>query len=223
MTAHILFLAAGLFAALVAADGMAAPPSPPALREAVFVSPDDPSVQEIRRIGETAATWVARRLINEAASSVVVHSAVDGLGVCHLLNLPAGGPPLPQLPRVTAIKRTSLRLRNPANAPDALEGQALDRIRITIEAKSPPPLLLQRLDYVNGRREWRVYQPVTIGPQCTACHGPAEFQPDNLRAALRERFPADAAVGYHWGDWRGLIRVTVADTPAAGTATSPQP
>jgi len=219
MTARILILALFLFTALVAADRTA---TPPPLRQAIFVNPDDPAVREVRRIGESAATWISRRLINEAASSVVVHSPVDGLGVCHLLNLPKSGPPLPELPRVTAIKRTSLRLRNPANAPDALEGQALDRIRTSIEAGTPPPsLLLQRVDYANGTREWRVYQPVTVGPQCAACHGPPEALPGDLRAVLRERYPTDAAVGYLRGEWRGLIRVTVADAPAAGAPGSP--
>lgn len=218
MTARTLFLAVLLLAALDAAERPAAPPPPPPLREAAFVNPDDPAVREVRRIGESAATWISRRLINEAASSAVAHSPVRGLGVCHLLNLPERGPPLPEFPRVTAIKRTSLRLRNPANAPDALEGQALDRIRRSIEAGAPlPPLLLQRVDYANGTREWRIYQPVTVGPHCAACHGSPEKQPDNLRAVLRERYPTDAAVGYRWGDWRGLIRVTVADAPAAGT------
>ncbi len=220
MTARTLFLAVFSLAALVAADRPATPP--PTLRQAIFVNPDDPSVREVRRIGETAATWISRRLINEAASSVVVHSPIRGLGVCHLLDLPESGPLLPELPRVTAIKRTSLRLRNPANAPDALEGQALDRIRTSIEAGAPPPpLLLQRVDYANGAREWRVYQPVTVGLQCAACHGLPEAQPENLRAVLRERYPTDAAVGYRWGEWRGLIRVTVADAPAAGEPGSP--
>lgn len=220
MTARTLFLALFLPPALLAADRPATPA--PTLRQAIFVNPDDPSVREVRRIGETAATWISRRLINEAASSVVRYRPVDGLGICHLLNLPESGPPLPELPRVTAIKRTSLRLRNPANAPDALEGKALDRIRTSIEAGAPPPpLLLQRVDYADGVREWRVYQPVTVGPQCAACHGPPEAQPENLRAVLRERYPTDAAVGYRWGEWRGLIRVTVADAPAAGKPGSP--
>ena len=45
--------------------------------------------------------------------------------VCHLKALPLTGEIIAGMPRSTAVKRTSLKLRNPANAPDEYEQRAL--------------------------------------------------------------------------------------------------
>jgi hypothetical protein len=48
-------------------------------------------------------------------------------------------------------------------------------------------------------------EPIVIQDLCLACHG-AEVAPD-VKAALAEKYPTDAATGYVVGDLRGLAWV----------------
>lgn len=213
------FIVVFLFLLLGLAGTAAEPPSPTP-RRVLFVDADDPALAEIRSIGERAIDWVAGRMINEASSSIAAHSGADAVAICHLKRLPVTGDLIPALPRVTAIKRTSLRLRNPANAPDAPERLVLERIRQDLAAGLPaPPLLLQCIDNSDATKEWRVYRPVSVTRQCASCHGPAQSHSSELRAILQESYPSDTAVDYSIGEWRGIVRVTVSDMPRAKAST----
>jgi hypothetical protein len=112
------------------------------------------------------------------------------------------------------VKRTSLRLLNAANAPDAAEQQVLQHIEQQLaRGESPPGTLMQKISAPNGAVEWRVYRPLAVLPVCLACHGDPATQSPALQTLLREHAPSNAAVGYAAGDWRGLLRVTVAAPP----------
>jgi hypothetical protein len=63
-----------------------------------------------------------------------------------------------------------------------------------------------------------VYRLIGILPQCAACHGPKDAMSTELLAVLEKRYPKDEATGYANGQWRGLIRVTVAETPGKSPA-----
>jgi hypothetical protein len=111
------------------------------------------------------------------------------------------------------VKRTSLRLRNPANAPDAADQLALERVDKDIKSGVLPKVLVQRVEPAGGKPEWRVYRPVGVAQQCVTCHGPRDTMPADLLARLDERYPQDRATGYTLGQWRGLLRVSVSDAP----------
>jgi hypothetical protein len=200
-------------ASLTAADP--APGSPAALSAppAEFIDPEAPEVAEIRAVGERAINRLAMTLVNEVSNAVAKGGVEGAVEVCHLKALPLTGEIIAGMPRITAVKRTSLRLRNPANAPDSADTLALQRVEKEIEAGKPPKLVVQRLDLDGGKREWRVYRPLGLLPQCVECHGPREQQPAALRAKLEQLYPNDQAVGYLAGHWRGLIRVSVSDPP----------
>lgn len=104
------------------------------------------------------------------------------------------------------IKRVSFRHRNPKNAPDAAEAEALRHFESALaETGSVPETWVQR----TATGELRYYRSITIAPPCLACHAdPAELDPA-VRAALEEAYPEDLATGYETGDFRGLLRVTV--------------
>lgn len=103
------------------------------------------------------------------------------------------------------IRRTTDRPRNPANAPDPPDAQALLAFQ-TAQATGQP---LENLVLRTPGGEVRYYRPLRIVPLCLQCHGaPESFSPD-VASALEERYPADAAVGYREGDLRGLVRVTI--------------
>ncbi len=180
-----------------------------------FVDPAAPEAVAIRQAGEAASAMVATRLVTELTAALGAGGPEKAVDICHTKALPLTNEPLPGLPQVTAVKRTSLRLRNPVNAPDAAERAALDHIAsLVADGKPAPAVLVQKVETVGvAEPEWRLYRSVGVQAACLACHGAPEAQTPALRALLRERYPQDAATGYAVGDWRGLIRVTV--RPAA--------
>jgi hypothetical protein len=151
---------------------------------------------------------------------VAKSGAEKAIDVCHLKALPLTGEIIAGMPRITGVKRTSLRLRNPANAPDAAESLALARVEKDLASGILPKVLVQRVDRAGEKTEWRVYRPVGVAQQCVTCHGPPESLAPGLRARLAERYPTDQATGYSVGQWRGLIRVSVAEAPTPGVGNT---
>ncbi|MBT8461113.1 MAG: DUF3365 domain-containing protein [Gemmatimonadetes bacterium] len=104
------------------------------------------------------------------------------------------------------LKRTSMKVRNPANAPDEDETAALRYFESAIaETGELPSPWVQRA----GRDEYRYYQPLTIAPPCLSCHGASGEIDPAVQAILDERYPGDLATDYAVGDFRGVIRVSI--------------
>lgn len=182
--------------------------------KARLVEDTSPEVAEIRRLGEDAINRLAMTLVREVTAAMANEGPVAAVDSCHLKAVPLTNGTVAGLPRILAMKRTSLKLRSPANAPDAAEKLVLDHIQQLLDyGDLPPSLLVQRVEAPGAAPEWRVYKPIGMMPKCLVCHGDPAGQPDALRAKLAERYPADQATGYNPGEWRGLIRVTVADAP----------
>jgi hypothetical protein len=128
--------------------------------------------------------------------------------------------PVAGKPTVTAIRRTSLMLRDPRNAPDAADSEALEKIHKQLMAEeSPDKMILQKLEKPGQPVEWRVYRPIAATQSCLACHGdPKTFQP-GVKEALDILYPEDKAVDYSSHEWRGVIRVSM----TAPAAPAPKP
>lgn len=180
------------------------------------VDPADPAIAPMRQTGERAIAVVADRLLSEVSQVLATKSPEEAIELLHLegFTLPAaahGGPV------VTAIKRTSLRVRDPANAPDEAERAVLQSILRNLESgESPPKLLMQHVEASGGSpEEWRVYRPIGVAASCVVCHGNPESMPPAVNARLDQLFPADKAAGYSAREWRGVIRVSVTAAPGA--------
>ncbi len=106
------------------------------------------------------------------------------------------------------VKRTALRLRNPANAPDAYEKELLARLAARARAGDLPD---ESLDQRNegGRAVYRYAKPLSVGPACLACHGRDGEIPGEVRKLLETRYPEDAATGYAEGEFRGIVSVVI--------------
>lgn len=191
---------------------------------AEFVDPDSSAAAEVRRVGDNAINRLANTMVNELNVAMAKSSLEDAVDVTHLKNLPMTGDRLAVLPQIKAVKRTSLRLRNPANAPDAADQLALERVEKALAANyDPPKVLVQRIDTPGAAPEWRVYRPLGAAPLCLKCHGDPAEQSVALRTKLNTAYPADQAIGFRLGEWRGLLRVTVDLTPPPAPKPTPKP
>jgi hypothetical protein len=108
------------------------------------------------------------------------------------------------------VHRTSLRTRNPSNAPDSAEVRVLEYLAGLKTAGTLPTEFVEVRRRDDGARELRYYRPVMVAAGCLNCHGAVEGIKPSIRAVLAERYPDDAAVGYAEGDLRGVVAVRVA-------------
>ena len=109
------------------------------------------------------------------------------------------------------VGRSSVRLRNPANAPNAWQQAALTEFATGAEAGAD----LSTLIYL--RQEGgnvRLAKGLGVEPPCLMCHGPKAAIAPEVRAAIEQKYPEDQAYGFKAGDLRGLIWAEVTPTTA---------
>jgi len=106
------------------------------------------------------------------------------------------------------VRRTSLRIRNPRNAPDPYEKQLLARLE-TLHREGNLPAEVFEEQVTDGRRVYRYAKPLLVEPMCLTCHGRGEEIPEGVRRELEVRYPDDAATGYRPGDLRGIVSVII--------------
>ena len=184
--------------------------------KAVIVAPTTPQQVEVQRIGETAIDRLAVSLVNEVRSALRGGDPTDALDFCHLKALPTTpGAIITGMPRIIAVKFTSLKIRSHENLPDASDKLVLDYIDQTLKSgNAAPGVVVQRVDVPYSQPEWRVYKPIAVSTSCLTCHGDPADQSPRLRNKLQAMYPDDQSTGYKAHEWRGVIRVTVADGPA---------
>ena len=106
------------------------------------------------------------------------------------------------------IKRTSLKLRNPANAPDSLEAKMLDMYLIMSQMRKPimiPKILEKNED------EIQFFAPIMIKNEtCLKCHGVIG---QNMKAEdyaiIKQLYPKDEAFDYRMEKFRGMWSITL--------------
>ncbi len=180
-----------------------------------FVDSADPAAAEIAQFGYNAIDRIGGMLIAEVKHELATKETSLAVSVMHLKGMELPKPVAGQ-PTITAIRRTSLMLRAPVNAPDGADQAALDRIHKQLMAdQSPDKMLVQRIEQSGKPVEWRVYRPIAASQACLACHGdPKTFSP-GVKEALDQQYPEDKAIDYSAHEWRGVIRVSVAPATSA--------
>lgn len=163
--------------------------------------PADDQVKAARAL----AVELGGKLKGELSAALASGGPIQALAVCKVA-APAIAGDLSANTGST-VGRTALKVRNPANAPDAFETAVLKRF-IEDAAKGADPAGLEHAEIVDagGRRSMRYMKaiPMAAAP-CATCHGTA-VAPDLLQA-IRELYPADEAVGFKAGDIRGAFTI----------------
>jgi hypothetical protein len=106
-------------------------------------------------------------------------------------------------------RRTSLRLRNPANRPDSVERRILDRLASLHAEGRLPPEYTEVLPTPEGGWVLQLAKPIIVMEKCLACHGSAEQIAPATAKVLAARYPDDSARDYRAGDFRGIVSVRV--------------
>ena len=98
------------------------------------------------------------------------------------------------------IGRTSLRLRNPANAPEPWLEPLLADYLASGPGAEPRAVRIDptTIGYV---------EPLYVAKPCLACHG--EVIAEEVRQQIAGMYPDDDSIGFREGDFRGLLWVTV--------------
>lgn len=102
------------------------------------------------------------------------------------------------------IKRSSDKLRNPANAPDSIEQRILSAfLQLKKEDGEIKPVLEK-----DAAGNHHYFKPIILQAMCLNCHGDktTQIKPD-VWNVIQQKYPADAAFDYKEGDLRGLWHV----------------
>ena len=102
------------------------------------------------------------------------------------------------------IARTSLKLRNPNNHPDAWEKQAMEQF-LTRKGTGEP---LTNMEYseviqIDGKQIFRYMKAIEVMDLCLNCHG-ENIKPE-IKRILTQLYPNDQATGFKKGDFRGAF------------------
>lgn len=103
------------------------------------------------------------------------------------------------------IGRTSLKIRNPANAPDNWELAVLKQFEARKAQGEPADKLefFAVIDDDQGQKTFRYMKAIPTAALCLNCHG--ETLSPEVDAKLKELYPNDQARGFKEGDLRGAF------------------
>jgi len=159
-------------------------------------------VDQLKKEGRQIAKQFLGTLKPELKKAMKSGGPVHAIEVCHK-----------KAPQITAelshktgwqLKRTSLKVRNPANAPDAWEKRVLQQF----EQQKAQGADVKKLEYgevveESGHKVFRYAKAIPTGKVCVVCHG--EHVPAPVMKAIRTYYPHDRATGFRPGDIRGMF------------------
>jgi hypothetical protein len=157
-------------------------------------------LEEARKVGST----VPPKLVNVLTTEIAKNGLASAVEVCNTKS--------PQMAKNAsaetgwAIKRVSLRNRNPQAVPDAWERAALEEFdRRAAAGESPATLEKSTLVEQDGKKEFRYVKALPAQAMCLGCHGTADKIPADVATKIKALYPEDKATGYAAGHIRGAI------------------
>lgn len=107
-----------------------------------------------------------------------------------------------------AIRRVSLKNRNPKAVPDAWEASVLEEFdRRAAAGENPAGLERGERVAVDGKQVYRYMKALPTQELCVQCHGAADKISPVVQAKLKELYPDDKATGFAIGSIRGAITI----------------
>ena len=192
----------------------------PGLAALILLAGCGPSAEETARLEAETALIAARatadafqgELRDALAAAIAAEGAVGAVETCATI-----APALAEThARSTgaSVRRTALRVRNPASAPDAFEEASLRRLAAAPLTRAGAPAELHE---VSGG-ELRYMRALPTAGLCLQCHGP-DVAPE-VKAAIARLYPGDQATRFREGELRGAISIR---WPLRAAALGPAP
>jgi hypothetical protein len=179
--------------------------------EVTAVEPSEAEVEAALDQARAATDRLGKRLMSELSAQIEAGAPAAAIDVCSAI-APAAADELSR--EGLLIRRTSRRVRNPANAADGWERAGLLRLQEAVD-RGEQPAEIHEVDAAGG--ELRYLRPIGVGDVCLQCHGTAEQLDSEVRRRVAERYPEDRATGFSAGDLRGAFSVRVRlEAPQAG-------
>lgn len=145
--------------------------------------------------GKEIAMAVGKSLVGEVQKAMSEGGVERAINYCKVNALPITDS-LAAMHNVS-IKRTSLKTRNPLNAPSDLEREMLNKMALM---ENPAPELAA---VKNGGHVY--FHPIPLQAFCQTCHGiPGETMQVETDSLIKVHYPEDKATGFSEGDLRGM-------------------
>jgi hypothetical protein len=154
--------------------------------------------------GKALIGQFAGALKAELTGAIEAGGAVTAVNVCHT-RAPEIAASVSGASEGWVIARSSHKLRNPSNAPDAFTEAAIAEFLARQEAgAAAEDLVTTEIVEEGGDKVFRMVKAIPTGALCLSCHGGAEVAPD-VEAALARLYPQDEARGFREGEMRGVF------------------
>lgn len=169
----------------------------------------DEEVTKYTEEGKTIANATFKALSTQLKQAMQTGGVEQAAGFCNVVALPLTDSLSKQYD--AKIKRTSLKLRNPLNAPDSLE---LTMLKIYDQmSKMRNPVLVPKI-LEKGEDEIQFFAPILIKNEtCLKCHGVlGQTMKEEDYAYIKQHYPDDQATGYKMDQLRGMWSITLKRT-----------
>lgn len=165
------------------------------------------NLQDRTEASRNAVKELQGALVTELQAAMKAGGPVNAIDVCNKKAAAIAGDISQK--KGWKIGRTTLKLRNHNNAPDAWEEKTLKDFEKR-KAAGEDPAKLEHAEVVNqdGKQVFRYMKalPIPEGAPCLACHGD-KIEPA-VASKLKGLYPQDKATGYKTGDLRGAVTIT---------------
>lgn len=105
------------------------------------------------------------------------------------------------------VARTSLKYRNPNNAPDAWERKVLEQFeQRKTSGEDAKQMVYAEVVEEGGTKMFRFMKAIPTGPVCLVCHG--EKIDPAVEMRIQKLYPEDRARGFKTGDIRGAFTIS---------------
>lgn len=175
----------------------------PAMSSVAVLAADEAQLLEE---GRTVAASIPPKLLEVLSDEIQKGGPEGAIGVCR--------EKAPAMAKAAsektgwAIRRVSLKNRNPKAVPDAWEKAVLEDFERRVAAgEKPAGLEKGELATIDGKQVYRYMKALPTIELCLQCHGTSDQVSPAVQAKLKELYPDDKAVGYGVGQIRGAITI----------------